>query len=192
MKYFPEGQPDLIPPEPLPLSEFTDLASLSTMNSHYKQWWKDFALHQFDETFGQLTVEQEEDFWSSNQQSYSTNNSSSISSEEFSAVHITHHPTMIWGKKNGITIMAIRPDPEYSASDSDELPKNEFWLAKLIKQTAKDTIYVQYYALQTDSSYQLLEKYELINISTVIYQPVSLTSIGKLSKKEKALIKEQL
>lgn len=192
MKYFPESQPDLIPPEPIPLSEFADLNSLTTMNTHYKQWWKDFAVNQFDDNYGQLTVEQEEDFWCNNQQSYSSANSSSSSSEDPPLVHITHHPTMIWGQRNGITILAIRPDPEYSASQSDEEQEDEFWLAKLIKQTAKDTIYVQYYALQANSSYKLLDKYEIVNISTVLYQPVTLTPTGKLSKKERALIKEKL
>ena len=183
LKSFPHGTPTPVLPQPIPEKYLQDIPSLSTLPAYAKTWWQQFRNEQFSEDCGKLTLEQEEDFWCSTQQEAESDSNEESTSQQQPPVRISHHPLMPWNQLELDSLVALRPDPSYIPSDG-ELSET-FWIGKVCEQYPEDgTVKIQYYVLQSDKSYDLLESSSVVLVESVLHSNIQLTKRGKLYKKD--------
>jgi len=133
-----DSYPDVIPPTPLPDENFVDMQNLSGMPAHIQTFWGEFQEQQFDDDFGTLPRDWEDDFWLPEQSSLSSDSTSTTTGEDDSVnedrdVHVVDHPRVIpLQELQAGTIVAVRPRELYYQENPDET-REDFWLAKIIR-----------------------------------------------------------
>ena len=189
LKSHPQGFPEVILPQPIPVEDYQDVPTLSTLPPESKAWWEHFGDNQFPEGYGLPSDDIYEDPWVEQQVS-AESSEDQISHEESSyrSIHIVNQQPALWATLEVGCLVAVRPSETYEPVEGEI--RERFWIGDVVSISPNThTFTINYYSLTNNNSYVPWD-FEAIeqSMESILLANFELTKYKKLKKADERKI----